>query len=440
MRGQIILIAIFSATAAMAQAPQGNTEAAPTTQMATPPPVSGVNYATQVGFEVRRNYLRGGITYTTSYIDNYFANSGSTSVAETTISVLPTIAYDTTTARQHAVFTYSPGFTFYRPSSALNEVDNLATVDYDFRLTAHTAINVVEKFQDSSSPLVPSEDGENGSVSGAPVSSTPGVTPPFAKRLTNFVNAEITMQTGLNDMIGVSGLSTVLHYPNPSQTPNLYDSSSRGGTAFYSHRVSASQYIGVTYQFMDLLTTPTGSESTTGTSTVMGYYTIYPKARLSLSAAIGPQYYQVTETAMPTSSSWGPSASTSMGWQSGRASFAAGYSQSVTGAGGLLGAYHTRSASASVRWQLAHTWTAGASGSYSINKSVSSMLPTAAGNGHSVSGSATLQHPIRGHVSVTLNYDRAHQSYGEVAAIAANPDVDRVSISITWDFLRPLGK
>jgi hypothetical protein len=93
-----------------------------------------------------------------------------------------------------------------------------------------------------------------------------------------------------------------------------------------------------------------------------------------------------------------------------------------------------------MRWQLARTWTAGISAAYAVNKSVSALLPTANGNGHSVNGSATLQHPILGQLSLALNYDRVHQSYGEIAAIAANPNIDRISASISWNFQRPLGR
>ena len=93
-----------------------------------------------------------------------------------------------------------------------------------------------------------------------------------------------------------------------------------------------------------------------------------------------------------------------------------------------------------VRWQLAHTWTVGASGAYSIIKSVSTLLPTEAGNGHTLTESAMLQHPIRGQVSLLFGYDRVHQSYGQVVSIAPNPNSDRVSVAIAWNFLHPVGR
>jgi hypothetical protein len=436
MRGYCLLITMLLVTGAMAQAPQSATVS---TQMETPPPVSTLSYSTQVGSEVGHNYLRGGVIYTTSYVDNYFVGSTSTKLAETMFSVLPTVTLDTATSRQRVGLTYSPGFTFYHPSSSLNEVDNTAAVNYDFRLTPHATLSIIERFQDSSSPYSP-EDASSGSVSGAPVSTTPGAVPPFAKHLTNSVSAEITAQTGLNEMVGASGSSMLLHYPNTSQTPGLGDSNSRGGTAFYSHRISSSQYAGVTYQYMDMLTTPVGSESTTTTSTVMGYYSIYPRARLSLSISGGPQYYRMTGTSMADTSSWAPAVTASMGWQADRVSFAGSYSQSVTAAGGLFGAFHTKSANAAVYWRAARAWSIGGSGSYALNKAAGAALQTESTNGYALTGSAMLQHPIGRQLSLTFNYDRIHQEYDGVAAIAANPDSDRFSFSISWKFQRPLGK
>jgi hypothetical protein len=439
MRGHVLLISMLLSAAAIAQAPPSATGVVSTTPMAIPPPVSGLNYTIQLGSEVKHNYLRGGVAFTASYIDNYLADSASPPESETTLSILPSMAFDTATARQHVLVAYNPGFTFYQPSSQLNEVDNIVAANYAFHLSEHTTISAVERFQDSSSPFSPSDIGVGG-ISGTLVSDTPGAIPPFAKILTNTVSPEITMQTGLNEMIGASGSWTILHYPNSSQTPGLYDSNSRGGTAFYNHRISNAQYVGVTYQFMDMLTTFNDNESATRTSTIMGYLTLYAKGRFSLSVSGGPQYYQVVEAPLPSLSTWGPAISASTGWQSQRVSLAASYSHSVTGANGLIGGYHTNIGNAAVRWQFARTWTAGASGLYAINKSVSSTLTTGTGNGHSVSGSAMLQHPIHGQVSLAFNYDRVHESYGQIAALAANPNADRVSVSLNWNFQRPLGR
>ena len=409
-------------------------------QMEIPPPVSDKGYPTALGAEVRSNYLRVGLAEETAYTDNFFTGVGGGSIAETTFSVLPSVAYDINTFRQHMTVASSPGFTFYSPSSALNEVDNSAAINYDCRVTPRTKFNVNDEFEDSSTSFGSTDAASNGVVSGAPESSTPGVTQPFAKRLTNSAGAEFSGQTGTNTMIGASGLSTVLHYPDPSQTAGLYDSSSRGGAVFYIHRITMAQYYGAYFQYLDMLAYPVGETSTTQTQTVMGYYTLYLKSQLSLSVSGGPQHYQTTLTPQPTITGWGPSVLASLGGQGKHISPAVSYSQSVTGGGGLLGAFHTRSAIASVRWQISRTWEVSAHGAYSINKSVSPILFSLTQSGHSVSGGSTLDYVINERMRVRAGYERLHQSYDNIPSIASNPDSDRETISLIWQFMRPLGR
>ncbi len=50
-------------------------------------------------------------------------------------------------------------------------------------------------------------------------------------------------------MIGAGGTFTESNYPNPAEASGLYNSNSGGGSAFYSQRLSSTQYIGVTYQY-----------------------------------------------------------------------------------------------------------------------------------------------------------------------------------------------
>ena len=60
--------------------------------------------------------------------------------------------------------------------------------------------------------------------------------------------------------------------------------------------------------------------------------------------------------------------------------------------------------------------------------------------GHSISGTAQLEHPLGEHLKASLGYQRLHQSYSGIAAIIGDPDSDRVSISISYQFTRPLGR
>ncbi len=442
MREQLILFVLLAAIPVWPQVAPSASGGNSVSPMMVPPPVSNVNYPASVGSEVHSNYLRGGFTESTAYISNLYAGSGGPSLAETTISILSSIALDATTTRQHMTVAFAPGYTFYSPSSILNSPDDSATAAYSVQLTPHTTFSANDQFQYSSMPIYnPAGVVSGGQVSGSPALSTPGVIAPFAPFLNNNANADFTAQTGMNTMLGGSGSLGTLHYPNSSETAGLYDYSSRGGSAFYNQRVLDRQYFGATYQYADILSYPTGETSTTQMQSVMGYYTIYAKSKLSFSILAGPQYYETSLPPIPVLSGWGPSVTASTGWQGMRTSLSASYSQSVTGGGGLLGAYHSKSANATARWQMSRTWTGNVDGAYSIIKSVSPQFALfGVENGHTVSGDMMAAHSMGAHWNISFSYVHIHLSYGNIAALSSNPDSDSGTVTIAWQFSRPLGK
>jgi len=60
-------------------------------------------------------------------------------------------------------------------------------------------------------------------------------------------------------------------------------------------------------------------------------------------------------------------------------------------------------------------------------------------DGHSISGTASLQRLFGEHLNVQLGYTRLHQSYN-VAAISTTPDTNREFVSLSYQFARPLGR
>jgi hypothetical protein len=410
-------------------------------QMQTPPPVNNADYPIEVGTEARSNYLRGGLIYTTSYVDNLYVGDGGSAVAETIFTVLPTTSLDQTLPRQHISLTYSPGFTFYQPSSALNEVDQNLNAVYQYRLMPHMTLNAREDFQKSSTSYGSADSIDGGAVPGSLQPLTPGIIAPFAERLTNSASAQSSFQFSPVDMVGASGNLMKLDYPNQAEAAGLFDSNERGGGAFYNRRISPSQYMGLTYQYSWALTTPEGMESeTTQTNTIQGFYTIYLRRELSMSISGGGQHYNVIQASLPSSGAWGPSIMASGGWQGQRFNVAAGFSREVTSGGGLLGVFQSNSGNANLRWQLVRTWTAGISGVYANNKSVTPLSFLYAEGGHSISGQATIQHALNKGLNINLEYDRLHENYGGIPAVSDNPNSDRVMISLAWQFERPLGR
>ncbi|MGC2487452.1 MAG: hypothetical protein WA412_02110, partial [Candidatus Sulfotelmatobacter sp.] len=235
--------------------------------------------------------------------------------------------------------------------------------------------------------------------------------------------------------------------PDQAEVPGLFDSASQSGLAFYSVRVSRINYIGATYEYQRLLSYPTPGTNETQTHALLLFYTVYPTKRFSISVFGGPQYAEVgpqfsDATSMPptpASRSWNPSAGGSLGWQGRLSSLAVSYAHLISSGGGLIGAVKMDSASASIHQQLSRMLSASLAGGYAENDLLGAApLAVGNGNGHTISGTASLQQQVGQHLNVQLGYTRLHQDYA-VAALAT-PDTNREFVSVSYQFSRPLGR
>ncbi len=432
------------------------TNTADQTQMMTPAPVSGEAYPTAVGGSTTRsNYLRTGWVINTAYSDNV-VGGGANRVSDTSYSIWPTIAIDQTTSRVHWMLNYSPGFTIYQHTSSLNQADQNMALNFRYRLSPHVTASLRESFQKTSNVFNQPNPLSGGAVSGSPQPPTIVVIAPTADQLTNMASMQLTYQFSRNGMIGVAGAFTNLHYPNQAEVPGLYDSSSSGGSAFYNHRLSKMHYVGATYQYSRILADPLNATAGTQTSATLDYslnapsetqtnaillfYTIYLKPTLSFSISGGPQRYSVVQSPLPVYHSSSPALAASMSWQGLHTNFAASYLRVITSGGGLVGAFHSNGANASVHWQLARMWSAGFAVSYLTNKNVTPSSFVSSSGGHTVFGTVSLQHPLSEHFNVGFGYTRLQQSYSGIPAISNVPDTNREFISISYQFARPLGR
>jgi hypothetical protein len=437
MLGATALWSQTEQTEAVPAAQDGIVSTATDDRMLTPPPVSGESYPTAGSAETRSNYLRGGMTFNSAYNDNVLGGDG-TPVSDISYSVWPSLALDESTPRMHWTTTYSPGFTFYQKTTSRNEADQNASIDVQYRLTQHVTVSFRDAFQKSSSVFNQPDPLAGNPVSGGAGAPAETVIAPLADSLRNTGNGGITYQFGPSSMVGANGTFTNLHYPDPSQVPGLYDSSSAGGSAFYNRRLSKKNYLGVMYQYQRLLAYPTGSESETQTHGIVMFYTVYVTPSLSFSFSGGPQYAATTAPPSPAFQAWTPMATGSFGWQGKHSSISASYSHMINAGSGLTGATHYDGGSVSLRQQVTRVLSAGVTGSYSNNKVLDSFLP---GNGgHTLAGTATVQRAFGQHMNLSLGYTRLHQDYADVPLVSTNPDTNREFVSISYQFTRPLGR
>ena len=417
--------------------------AANDSQMSVPPPVSAESYPTVTGSETRSNYLRTGVAVTSAYTDNLLGGVSPRPVSDESYAIAPYISLDQTTSRLHSMLTFNPGFTFYQHTSDRNEADENAGLAISYRLSPHVTLSLIDSFRKSSN-LLSQPNGFENPVFGSGQVSPVTVYAPVADQLSNTGTAQLAYQFGLNAMVGISGTFTNLHYSNPAEVSGLYDSGSRGGSVFYTHRLSGTHYVGATYQYQMLLAYPVGFRAQTTTNGLMLFYTIYLKPTVSLSFFAGPQYSDTQESIAPTLRAWSPAAGASLAWQERETNFAVSYSKMIAPGGGLVGAVRQDAGKVSLRRQLTRTLSGGLEGEYANNNLLDSGVLQVLGgfnqSGHSVSGTVSLDRQLGQHFSFDLAYSRLHQSYRNISAIAGAPDTNRGWVSISYQFARPLGR
>lgn len=407
-------------------------------QMATPPPVSGQSYPTTYGAAERSNYLHAGLSFNTQYTDNLLG--GTNKVSDISYNVWPTIGLDESTGRLHLSFNYSPGFTIYQRYSSLNQANQNVGVNVTYRLSPHVTLSLRDSLSKSSNFFDQPNPLAATPVPGSAQAPTVAVIAPNADQLNNTGGGTLTYQLSRDSMVGFGGNVTNLHYLESSQVPGLFDSNGFGGSAFYNRRLSKKQYMGVQYAYQQYRAYEGTGQYNTETHTINLFYTMYLKPSISFSFSGGPQYAIIPQAPLPNLHSWSPALSASFGWQTHHTNISGSYSRIISGGGGLVGAFHSNVANASVGRQIAPRWSAGATAAYSIYKDITPFFFLATPGGHTVSGSVRLQHAFNNRLSASLGYTRLHQSYGAIPLVSNNPDTNNEWVSLSYQFARPLGR
>jgi len=406
--------------------------------MAMPPQVSGKFFASSVGAEQRSNVLSVGILFTAGYDDNVLTGDAARPVSAETFLIVPNIQYQETTSRFYGSLLYTPGFTFYHPISALNQVNQNATGDFEYRLSPRATIAVQDIFQQNSTVFSAPYTFSGAALSGAIDAPSTYLILPFAGQVADSTQARIAYQVSRDAMVGGSGTFSLVNYSAASAQTGVFDSDGGGGSAFYARRFGKNQYLGLDYGYTRTVTSPINTTSQVQSG--MLFYAIALPNRLTLSISGGPDYSTSTLAGAPTTTSWGPGGGASLGWQKNRTNLVMSYSRSITSGQGFLGVYTADGASLLAQWQLNRKLIAGINGTYANVSNGSRFIPGAALTGHTLLGRASIQYMLGEHTNIVGEYIRLHQNYSGITAISNNPDSDRVAISINYLFTRPLGR
>jgi len=458
-----IAIAALSGASASAQVEPPASGGAPApeddTRMMTPSLLSGSLYSTTAAADIRQNIFTTGLTVTGAWVDNVFPGEtnltpGTPPIADETISVFPSFTYLRATPRQEATLNYSPGFTYYVPTSGLNSntsglnsFNQTATVAFDGRVTQHLSFDLQDDFVRTSNVFDSSYPFPSGGLTGSTQTPNPSAVAPFAEQVRNFANAVFSYQFARDAMVGGGGTFSESRFPNPSQAAGLYNSDAEGGSAFYSRRFSRRQYLGVRYEYDHIVGGNSGLQASdqiqvdSQTQTFLPFYTVFFSRTISLSAAGGATRTTVSQSGEATTTSWGGSTVLSLAWQGEKGSLSSSFLRTVSSGPGLIGAFNSVSANLNGGWKISHFWNASAAFTYSNVEPVSPLesVFTYQG-GNSLMAQAELTKTWKEHFAMLWGYQRLHQQFYDVLAISANPDTDRVFVSLTYNYQKPLGR
>lgn len=427
----------------------GNNNEEPDNQVAnsgmmTPPPVSGQAYPVATGDEVRNNYINLGVTTVVGYDDNVAAGYSTIPEADMIYSIWPTASLDKNTPRLREQFNYSPGFTFYEPTTLHNESDQNATVNFEYHPAATSTISLQDAFMRSSTLFNQPFGVTTGPITGTGPAEVTGAIAPFADRISNSATAEFNEQVGEDQMLGLSAHYSQLDYPDASQVIGLYNSSSWGGSAFGSQRMTSRQYLGGQIEHARTISYLKGTDSVLQNDNLFGFYTIYLRNSItsvvSISVTGGPEHYTATQYPEAPIRAWSPAVTIGVGWQEHLWTLAGNYSHNVTAGGGLPGAYREDRARVFYRRELAPNWDVNLAGLYALNTNITPKFPLSQPGGHTYTISFSAEHALTRSLKATIGYDRMEESYTGVGALSKFPNSNREYGSITYQFNRPLGR
>jgi hypothetical protein len=411
-------------------------------QMMTPPPVSGMSYASGAGSEERSNYLETNVTASAGYIDNIFATENAA-----VFTVLPNVTFDRSAPRRKEQFSYSPSFLFYVDTgsppagvasvSAYDSIDQNASAAFQYRFNPEVAMSLSDNFVRTSN-VFDSSYVFSGGVSGSAESPQATVIAPFIAQLTNIGAANLSYQFGRNGMIGGGVDFTTFELPNATNAIGLYNSNGVGGSVFYNRRLSDKQYFGLNYAYARIVAYPMNEVSETQTNVLLPFYTLYFSKAFSLSVSTGIEHVNTTAFEKTPTSSWAPTISASFGWQGARGSCAANFTRAASAGGGLLGAYDSKNFNASGSRELSRTWTGEVSAGYTSIHSITPLTAINVQGGDTLTAGASLDHPIGERFSIQFQYQHFHENYNGSTAIAT--DGNHASATLTYHLRRPLGR
>jgi hypothetical protein len=397
----------------------------------------------------RSNYLRGGISLGSFYDDNVF-NQSTDQVGGYSLTAQPHVAVDVSTTRLALKTQYSAGFTMNQRLSSQNQGNHGLLSDLSYRLSPHVSLNIHDNFSITTGFFDQVQSDSSFSTGGVLQQPNGYVITPLSKSTNNIGSAQLSYQFGAGSLVGFSGTSFINHYRDVPAGSNLVDTTGESASAFYTHRVTPRNWVGVRYGFQRLTFDPLAEGSTT--HSVFYFHTINLTSHMELSFFAGPEYTSLNSQVVSTivelpyvlvlstpvsNSMWNGAAGVSFGWQLERTALQAQFVRRVSDGGGVQGSVNLNALTGQVSRQITSKTTISVGASHAAMDPLS---PTASLFQVSDSTSArfSVNRQVGSNLALMFGYSRDWQQAAKSASTDLNHN--RGWVTLSYDFSRPLGR
>lgn len=393
----------------------------------------------------RSNILSGGVQLGSGFNDNALLTPGK-HLSNVSYLVAPKLEMRQSRERWGLDLAYSPALTVNQQLSDQNQTAHDLGLIVNYGLSPHVNLLLRNNFRKTNNLFSGVFDSTAGA--GPLQQSNMSVILPLADTTTNNSGIDLTYRTGPNSVVGFGGNFYFVNYGRPSSTTAssaLIDSRSASATSSYAHRFSNRHWLGMGYSFQQFMF-DRGQD--TSIQRILAFYSLSIARESSFSLWAGPQYSNTSgESALAGAGDplmygalrkWTPSGGAQLQWQSGRSGLRAGYLWQISDGAGLAEAVTLQQADLEFRRQWTKRWTTNTGLAFATNRPLQELSSSA--SFRSWQANAGLEYRLTDSLGMNLSYGREQQRYLYRGAPSSLGNQNRIWLTFSYFFNRPLGR
>jgi hypothetical protein len=389
------------------------------------------------------NVITGDAAYESAWDDNILGTSG-TPVADLEQSVAADLLLQRQGEYLQATLGYAPYYQTFLQHSEYNQFDQAASADIKLIQSEAWSIRLRDSYLRQTGPYLPPNASALPAAPGAPGGLNTTIYAPLSREQANSGRIDITYQrslrTGFDLFGGYDDRSYSLNY---STATSLYTTRGPNLGAELAWRSSEHSIIGVLGLAQHLeIPDATGVRTSIEIATLLPTLGFAPRPGWNVQVYGGPQAWAqpgIANTAIGPSRNWGWAGGGTVARQAATSAIYVTANHLLTDGGGLLDFVESSQVEAGLRRRVSGRWDASLDATFARNSEVGSTAGP--GSLTEVTTTASLTHPLPGHMVLHAGYELERQLSAGSAPAGAEFHRNRIACGLIWQFgAVPLGR